>query len=1070
MPCCQGGVARASNESQCCQGFSDGPQDAAGGAPTTKLPVRYMNGEVGLVVADLASGGPARGWGHTRAYSNKNPQLQAPWSGESWFVKQHPQVMEPQPSDPGSPPATLMASGVPCEATWFNQVQSSGSSSSSSTLYEARFFVKDRLEVAGDGTITVTSPEGWRSVFHPLSDVTKGGRLDKTIDPYGNTHQVTYDSAGRVETVLQETPNGDKERYEYAYHPSGPNAGQLQSVTLSEQRGSSASTVTRKVEYEYYDGSAGSAGVSTGSLNDLKRVTTYDYGTGSETEVGKTYYRYYRDGDTDGFPHALKFIVGPEAYQRLVAAVDEENIQELPDFAETGHSLSAFADNYFEYDSEQRVRVQESNGGTLRHTYEYAQNPSASSASSSSLAAEQNTWTNRTIETLPNGCENVVYCNAAGQVMLKVFRTGSSSSASSSTLSGEWYEYTRYDAKNRPILQTKSSAVQSWSEADPWLVTLNSGGFARYSTYYADTDAVAPGYLESQGVQQGDNEATRTKQHEWEYTAPVGVPLVSAQTAYFCENDQSPATTNYSYLFHAGTVQVKQRRTQLPGIPDGENGAGLSVRAERYEEFDPFGRLTWQKDEMGSYTRHQYDALTGGLLQVIRDVDLSLVDDVPDFSGFSSSSSTSSSSSSTGLHLVTDYEVDAQGRMVQELGPVHDIVLDGVATPIRRARWVVYKDSERQRWEGAGYATQGNSSAWDTFTLIDPVSLTFYDNAGRVTDQVQARRSSPSGESITTAGKLTAQDSFPRENWVRWTQNHYNDQSQQDWQRVYHDIPASSSSSSSGSTCYAQTSFAYDDAGRQYKVTAPGGTITQSVFDAAGRLAAKQVGTDDSGGSSDNMRVVEEYEYDEGQVKQDGNVSRLTRHAGDYGDRVTHYYYDWRNRVMRMVGEEGTEQTYDYCNLDTRTKTTAWASAPSSSSTSSSTSSALWCKKDFLDLRGRVYQRRLYPGEDGTGNPLVDNFWYDPAGRLIKEQKAGSHACQKTKYDALGRPLVRYLCYNLTDYEDPQYDNASNVSQDVVVRQEEMAYDAAGNVIQRATRERFHDEDDTEGELGGPNG
>ena len=55
----------------------------------------------------------------------------------------------------------------------------------------------------------------------------------------------------------------------------------------------------------------------------------------------------------------------------------------------------------------------------------------------------------------------------------------------------------------------------------------------------------------------------------------------------------------------------------------------------------------------------------------------------------------------------------------------------------------------------AGYATEStpNSGDWDTFTLINPVSITKYDADGRVTDDISAVRAS-------TSGKLTAGDAI----------------------------------------------------------------------------------------------------------------------------------------------------------------------------------------------------------------------------------------------------------------------------------------------------------------------
>ena len=96
--------------------------------------------------------------------------------------------------------------------------------------------------------------------------------------------------------------------------------------------------------------------------------------------------------------------------------------------------------------------------------------------------------------------------------------------------------------------------------------------------------------------------------------------------------------------------------------------------ATRQEVYDALGRLVWEMDERGYLTHYQYDSQTGDLVQMIQDVDTSQVADEPD--GWETPSG-------GGLHLVTDYQYDDQGRRTQELGPLHTIDIDGVATAIR---------------------------------------------------------------------------------------------------------------------------------------------------------------------------------------------------------------------------------------------------------------------------------------------------------------------------------------------------------------------------------------------------
>ncbi len=101
-----------------------------------------------------------------------------------------------------------------------------------------------------------------------------------------------------------------------------------------------------------------------------------------------------------------------------------------------------------------------------------------------------------------------------------------------------------------------------------------------------------------------------------------------------------------------------------------------------------------------------------------------------------------------------------------------------------------------------------------------------------------------------------------------------------------------------------------------------------------------------------------------------------------------------------------------------------------------------------------------------VGNALVSNTWYDAAGGVIKQQSAGSRAFTKTVYDSVGRPVKRYIGY---DTDETAYADASSVSDDTIVEQSETTYDDAGNILQIATRQRYHNATGT-GELTSPSG
>jgi hypothetical protein len=175
------------------------------------------------------------------------------------------------------------------------------------------------------------------------------------------------------------------------------------------------------------------------------------------------------------------------------------------------------------------------------------------------------------------------------------------------------------------------------------------------------------------------------------------------------------------------------------------------------QAYDILGYRTWGMDERGFITHDTYGTVTGAMIQQIEDVDTSIVSGVP--SGWTTPSG-------GGQNLVTDYEVDDQGRTIQELGPSHPIDLNGTATTIRTAIWTVYDDENHTVRIGHGYAT-GTSPDYD-FILINPVQITIRDENDRLLEKIQATRAN-------TAGKLLSTDTFGQSSYVRWTTYQYLD-------------------------------------------------------------------------------------------------------------------------------------------------------------------------------------------------------------------------------------------------------------------------------------------------------
>src|SRR5262249_27614779 len=158
----------------------------------------------------------------------------------------------------------------------------------------------------------------------------------------------------------------------------------------------------------------------------------------------------------------------------------------------------------------------------------------------------------------------------------------------------------------------------------------------------------------------------------------------------------------------------------------------------------------WLRDERGYITYFAYDVATGALVQRIDDVDTTQVSGAP--AGWNTPAG-------GGLHLVNDYQFDAFGRTVQEIGPGHTIDVSGIATVVRSAAWTVYDDVNTTVRVGRGYAT-GTAPNY-AYTLVNPVAITVYDLNQNVVQEIQATRAS-------TSGALLSSDTFAQSSYVRW--------------------------------------------------------------------------------------------------------------------------------------------------------------------------------------------------------------------------------------------------------------------------------------------------------------
>ncbi len=1029
-----------------CTGPASGGAACDAGLPCefSAGPIRYADGSISIRATDLSSDGFSLPWGHTRSFQSRLSVNETIGNGFNWQVQEWPHLAIDQDG-------SVAVLGRQNTVVLFDRINSN---------YVARFSLKPTL------TLNVTTKRySYREQNGTITEFDQlTGVFRKRTDAAGNVIEVTA-LAGNSFNIAQVqrsySAGGSSaiERFQYAYDASMGDS-LLSSVTLSRSINGGAFENVSKANYTYYTENA-----TYGAYADLQTVKTQVWTGSSWVDTGTTYYRYYRQldlssssssssgssssGGSSSGPlsvHLLKYVVLPDSFERLSADPSVTDPLSASDAI-----VAQYADNYFEYDQSRRVTRELIKGGSQSFQFAYSE---------SSNSNGYNSWKYKTTETLPDSSLRIRYCNYAGQTMLSVDKSGAD----------QWCEFWLYNEQARIILHAEPSAISGYDDQYADLLHKVGGdyeflkdndGLIETFTYHFES-----GWRASQSLQRGEF-GSSIKLREFEYVSCCGASssssssssassassgssssgtagtvcrwFLSKSTVYPSDTDQTvKQVTSYAYTFYSGTCAVEEKTTTYPVVSADQNGSGVAATVREY--FDINGNLIWQMDERGFITRTKYDVATGAITQQIQDVDTSVETDAP--SGWTTPSG-------GGLNLTTDFEHNDEGQMTQSLGPSHTIDLNGTATTIRRAVWIVHEESESGRVTrmAAGYAT-GSAGSY-TYTLVNPVSITKTDVSGRTTEQIQATRAS-------TSGKLLPTDTFAQTSYTRWTTTTYTDCCHVASQRTYHTIPASGPGTEG--TNYDETEYGYDVMKRRNRTVSPGGTITFNVFNSRGLVTETWIGTNDNGAtptdpsgagaSGNNMVRVTSRVYDGGTAGGDGNVTSQTQYVDVSTTRVTTFGYDFRSRQTTTDGEIDYYEKKTYDNLNRVIKVERF--------NTTSGGNLIGKSESKYDDRGRVYRTIRYavdPSTGTVGNSLTDNSWFDSSGHTIKQLPAGSSRFTKISYDSLGRASTRYSGYDL---DETSYSEASSVTDDTIMEQAETAFDNAGNAIQQTVRQRYH--------------
>jgi YD repeat-containing protein len=258
-----------------------------------------------------------------------------------------------------------------------------------------------------------------------------------------------------------------------------------------------------------------------------------------------------------------------------------------------------------------------------------------------------------------------------------------------------------------------------------------------------------------------------------------------------------------------------------------------------------------------------------------------------------------------GLHLLTEYVVDDQGRTTEVIDPEsrHSYIVYDI-----QSRIIEYTDPDGL----VTYTFYSDDAAHEV--RIYPKWNTVTETPGGPTQVSRTDLANGYSESLTMTAEPHLTNGVPDgteeiDDLQSLSRTFTNAAGQVVEQDVYFDLDGLSYSTDpylgTVNTNYYATFFSYGITGLQERVELPSGTIQRTVSDGQGRVRSTWVGTDDTPESGDwspsnpaGMVQLTAYLYDGGGVG-DGNLTQLTQFPGGSADpRVTQYFFDWRNRLV----------------------------------------------------------------------------------------------------------------------------------------------------------------------------
>ncbi len=663
------------------------------------------------------------------------------------------------------------------------------------------------------------------------------------------------------------------------------------------------------------------------------------------------------------------------------------------------------------------------------------------SFSANATSSDYNVWTNKMVETMPDGEVHTVYTDGEGMTILDVVQSGTSGGSET------WLNFYRYDSNGNLILHVNPSGFgdgDSYSESFPDLVGFGatsgsylsaSTGLFEWTDYGTASTATttgtgsAMGYVQDTAVSEGEDGTKYYQTYNDYIESPTGQFWVADSTSYpqhvtsgstitlSCAqlSTVSGDTMTSTYAFYSDSNQPGTLTTSSPVVTAAQNGPGTADVTTTI--YDTLGRPTWTQDGNGYIDYTQYDVATGAVTKTITDVNIS---DTGDFSDLPSGWTTPAGG---GLELVTTYQPDSLGRTIEQTDPNGNVT------------YTAYDDGDHAVFTFPEAKLISGDNTDGTFTTTGPASMTrdelpYTYGSGQVGTYSETLTFSGtftvSGGLVDlpgfTGNLLNLGTSLTLQSLSRDLDNAGSQMVESD---VYSNLGTSPNytylnfTNSSGHTGtltvnYYATTYGYDDMGRQARTVDPNDTITDTTYDKLGRVVGTYVGTSDSIGTSNweafihnvtanatdvtgtNMTLVSLNQYDDGGVG-DSNLTQTTEYpGGSQPNRVTDYLYDWQDRLITTAEGIGasssthpplTVNTLD--NLGNVIATAQYDDQGISTLTSSgntgvpdqlsSLTLTAYSASDY-DAQGRVYKTVTY-----DVSPADGTYSTSPSATLVSE-------------------------------------------------------------------------------------